>query len=122
LGRGFGLAVAGRERLKIFAADPQVVEDDGEFTGDGDDGAFAGAGSAAVGHFQAPLAQGRIGSEAAEDIVGALHEQAPHERIAGFGDAELGVFLAGLAAFGIESEEGADVTAFGETVGTRCRG
>jgi len=86
-----------RKSLKRFAAAPHAVQDDGQFAGHGDEGAFLTPFASTGSQLEAPTAQCRVGTEAAQDILCRLHQQAAQVGVAGFRDASLGVGLPRLA-------------------------
>lgn len=103
--------------LVVVSCFPEREQQDGELAGDGDDGAFLGGFSSASGEAQSGFAECGGRAEWAEDVVGAVDEETAQLGVAGFGDGELLVGLAGLVASGDESEVGADVAGAGESLG-----
>ena len=52
-----------------------MVQEDGELSSDCDDGPFLGVLSAPLGELEPPTAQVAFGTEGAQQVLGALHEQ-----------------------------------------------
>jgi len=102
---GCGLRLG--ERREVLPVAPHAVQQDGQFAGHRDDGSLFAALAAGRGQLQAPAAQGRVGAEAAQDILRRLHQQAAQVRVAGLGDAPLRVGFARLALAGTQAQEGA---------------
>src|SRR5690606_38359914 len=95
------------QRVEVFVAAPQRVQQDGQLAGGGDDGAaLAAARAAAGGQTQAPAAQRAVLAEGAEDVLGALHQQPAQQAVAVAGDAQLGGGFARVAALRPQSDEG----------------
>ncbi len=106
LGGGLG-HYSGRlsKSLERFAAAPHAVQDDGQFAGHGDEGSFLTPFASTGSQLEAPTTQCRVGTEAAQDILGPLHQQTAQVGVAGFRDASLGVGLARLALPRTKTEE-----------------
>ena len=74
-----------------------MVQEDGEFARDGDDGALLAALAAGRGVLQSPTSQIGVRSSEAEDVLRAVDQQLAQVAIAGLRDAQLRRALAGLS-------------------------
>src|SRR5438445_1096413 len=104
------------DRAIDFAGEPQMVEEDGEFAGDGDDRTFLRV-LAAFRFTQPPAAQVAIRTVLTQHIVGAVYEQLPEVDVAGFSDAQLRRALAGRPLTRHQPQVGADLPASPEPPG-----
>lgn len=80
------------------------MQQDGEFAGDRNDGALLRVRPPAHHQRFAEAAQITRWPERAEDVLGGIHEIAAPERIAPFGNAQLGRRLTALVQFRYEAE------------------
>ncbi len=95
---------------------PQMVEQDSQFSGNGNDGSLFGVLPTAFREPQAPATQIAIGAEWAQDILGGGNEQPTQVGIACLGDAQLGVTISGLIASRDEADGRTDLPASAEAV------
>ena len=75
----------------------------------GNDGPISGLLASARRQMQSPLSQGRVFSVRPKHMVGALDQQRAQIDVAGLGDAELRIALAGLAATRSQAEITANI-------------
>ena len=111
------LGLGSKQGIIDRAGFPQVMKQDDKLTGDGHDRPLLGILAPAVGELQAPAAQVTIGAGATQDVLRGADEQASQERVAGLGDTELWVAIAGLVPPGNEPASGPSVSALGEAAG-----
>jgi len=105
------------KELEALGAAPHAVQDNGQFAGHRDDGSLLGSLSSAGGQLQALSAQGRIGTEAAQNVLRRLYQQVAQISIAGSGDALLRIGVARLALAWTQAEEGSCGATAGNCIG-----
>jgi hypothetical protein len=98
-----------------LAGDPEAMEEDGEFAGDGNEDTFFCILAGTFEALAAPAGEVGVLAKGAKDVVGALDEETAQEGVTGLGDAELGRRVAGLVEARGEAKEGTNVAALGET-------
>jgi len=96
---------------------PEVVQQDGQLSSDGDDGAFLGRLAAAFSELQPPAAQVAVRSERPKDVLGALDQEPAEIAIAGLGDVELRILGSALVSAGDQSQARAELAALAEAMG-----
>ena len=105
------------ERVIDLAVLPEVVQEDGQLSSDGDDGAFLGRLAAAFSELQPPAAQVTVGPEGPKDVLGALDQEPAEIAIAGLGDVELRILGSALVSAGDQSQARAELAALAEAMG-----
>ena len=81
-----------------FPADPQLVQQHGRLSSDGNHRAFLGVASSALAVFQSPSPRIAILSERSQDVVPALHHQSSWVAISFLADVYLGLAAARVPA------------------------
>ena len=79
------------ERVIDLTGLPEMMEQDGQLSGDGDDSSPFCIFPSAFSKLQAPTAQVAIRSKGSQDVLSGSHEQAAQVRVSGLGDAQLRV-------------------------------
>lgn len=104
------------ERLVDLTGFPEAVPEHGQLPGDGDRRLLLRplAVSASLDVLQPPAAEVGVGSERSQDVVSALDQEAPQQLVAGLGDVELRLGLAGVVVSARESEVGSHIPAAAE--------
>ncbi len=74
LGQSFHRSVR-IQGMIVFTADPQFVQQHGQFTSHGDNRALFGRLAASCGQFQSPTAQAALFSKGSQNIVGTADQQ-----------------------------------------------
>ena len=77
------------EGIVDLAGEPEVMEEDGQFAGQGEDGTFLGVLAAARSELEPSAAQITARAKRAKDVLSTANQQAAQIRVAGFGDAKL---------------------------------
>src|SRR5919204_2451165 len=115
------LLCSGAQWLVGFAAGPESVQQDSELTGDRDDcpllALFATFAALVPSQPQAPAPEVAICTEGPQDVVCCLHQQAPQEDVACFGDMQLRVLAAALPACRRQPQVGRHIPARGKALG-----
>ena len=96
---------------------PEMVQQDGELSGDSDDRAFLASRPAMSSKPLAKAAEIAVVSERPEDVLSALHQQTAQIRIALLVDPELRVMLPRVRSCGHQPEIGPDLARAGKPLG-----
>jgi len=100
-----------------FSGLPKAVEQNSKLSGNGNDGSIFGVLASTFCELQAPAAKIAVGTEGTQDVVRRANQQSAQEGVAGLGDRELRVAVAGLVASRDEPEGGSDLPALSEAAG-----
>jgi hypothetical protein len=86
------------KRMVCIARNPQPMEKNGEFSGNGDDCSFLAIFSAPFEHSSAPAFQITVRAKTSQQILSTLNQQRAELFVAGLADSELLFNRAGLVA------------------------
>lgn len=101
------------ERLEDLAGDPEMVQEHGELSGEGDESFLF---SPSSGQIERPMLKGTWFSRV-DHAVGCLDQQSSHFGVTLFGDSPVVTDICGSAEGRSQAEEGCDITTSLEAIG-----
>ena len=92
------------ERIINLPGLPEMMEQDGQLPGDGDDSSPFCVFPSSFSQLQAPTAQVAVGTERTQDVLGGSDEQAAQISVSGLRDAQLRIATSRLISTRDEAE------------------